>query len=234
MILAYMERQKHGSPCYLIQSNPMERHPELGSLSEEYWYYTKVALGWVGSSSPQIRGANVKRLYGKVECDEELRHQQNSGGRGAGRQLPEFCGTCGQGKETAVHMMQRCQCAQMQGRRRLFWRQYDLYMMRKPRKGSAREALRWERLPSLGLQRMMRLQNQPLGWAARPGTHEVEVRQFFAGMVNRMVLQGFERGGLEQEQWEAAAREHGKFMKEWFWDTKRLRDKVRGMASQAA
>ena len=203
----------------------MRRHPEMGSLTEEHWYYTSTALGWVGSSSPQIRGANVKRLYGKVECDEELRHQHNCGGRKGKLQPPAVCATCNHGQETAAHMMQHCRCTQMRGRRQLFWRQYDAHMMRQPRAGSKREKLRWSQSPSLGMQRKMRLQNQ--GWTARPGTAEPEVRQFFAGMVNAIVLQGFETGGLEKAQWEAAAREHGGFMKEWFWGTMKLRDNIR-------
>ena len=127
---------------------------------EEHWYYTSAALGWVGSSSPQIRGANVKRLYGKVECDEELRHQHNCGGRKGKLQPPAVCATCNHGQETAAHMMQHCRCTQMRGRRQLFWRQYDAHMMRQPRAGSKREKLRWSQSPSLGMQRKLRLQNQ--------------------------------------------------------------------------
>ena len=52
----------------------------------------------------------------------------------------------------------------------------------------------------------------------------MEVRQFFAGFVNKTVLEVFQRGGLPEHQWELAAREHGKLVKDWFWEAKRLRD----------
>jgi len=105
-------------------------------------------------------------------------------------------------------------------------KRYDEHMMRGPKAGSNRAGLEWAVRPSVQLRKFMKLQNG--NWTKKRGVTEAELRQFFTGMVNRLVMSVFGEGGLERTQWEQAAREHGEFMKGWFWEAKKLRDEARG------
>ena len=182
---------------------------------------TATSLGYTGAAAPARRGANLKRLWEKVETRvHAARTGRNRTKTGDKSQLPLTCAMCGRSTETTWHIFGICKHRKMCQHRNTFFDKYDAALMRgtRGRGNAAHDAaeathhLEINARPSTELLQIFYLRGGE--WTPRPRWQSSlgTIQALFRGLVPVWLPEILSRCGATDETMNEALKRHGEFM----------------------